>query len=78
MFRGERAKYKKHQVKAQKTPEKYLSLIIDGMDQAKTGLPHFLTRSKVLILEFVYMSKNIKEKIFHILYITHLSNLLYS
>jgi len=36
---GERKKYYKHQKKAEKRPDKYLSLIIDGMDQSKTHLP---------------------------------------
>ncbi|CAG2253456.1 unnamed protein product [Mytilus edulis] len=36
-----RQKYYKHNNKAQEDPDQYLSLIIDGMDQAKTNLPRF-------------------------------------
>ena len=32
----ERKKYDSHQEKAQSSPDKYMTLIIDGMDQAKT------------------------------------------
>ena len=42
----ERRKYYKHAMKARTSKNKYLSLIIDGMDQGKTFLPHFLTTSK--------------------------------
>uniref|UniRef100_A0A8W8MH47 DUF7869 domain-containing protein n=1 Tax=Magallana gigas TaxID=29159 RepID=A0A8W8MH47_MAGGI len=39
----ERQKYYKHQQKAKSYPNRYLSLfIIDGMDQSKTQLPHFV------------------------------------
>ncbi|XP_068687066.1 uncharacterized protein [Montipora foliosa] len=44
---GERKKYYKHQKKAEKRPDKYLSLIIDGMDQSKTHLPHWIQKSKL-------------------------------
>jgi len=47
IFSGERKKYYKHQKKAEKNPEKYLSIIIDGMDQSKTHLPHWIQCSKV-------------------------------
>ncbi|XP_063439429.1 uncharacterized protein LOC134720824 isoform X3 [Mytilus trossulus] len=42
----ERRKYYKHIQKAKEQPEKYLSVIIDSMDQSKTQLPHFLYKSK--------------------------------
>lgn len=42
----ERHKYFKHQEKAKVFPNRYLSLIIDGMDQSKTSLPHFAQASK--------------------------------
>lgn len=42
----ERQKYYKHQQKAKSYPNRYLSLIIDGMDQSKTQLPHFVHASK--------------------------------
>ena len=38
-FSTERRKYYKHIFKAKKYPEKYMSLIIDGMDQKTTSLP---------------------------------------
>ncbi|CAH3027411.1 unnamed protein product, partial [Porites evermanni] len=44
---GERKKYYKHQKKAEQRPDKYLSLIIDGMDQSKTHLPHWIQKSKL-------------------------------
>jgi len=42
----ERRKYYKHVQKAKQNPNKYLSIILDGMDQSKTFLPHFLYHSK--------------------------------
>jgi hypothetical protein len=36
---AERQKYYKHRRKARANPDKYLSLIVDGMDQAKTKVP---------------------------------------
>lgn len=48
MHRREREKYAKHRRKAQKYPELYLSMIIDGMDQSKTDLPHIITNPKLL------------------------------
>ena len=42
----ERQKYYKHITKARRSPKSYISLIIDGMDQAKTNLPHFVELSK--------------------------------
>ena len=47
-IRKEREKYEKHRRKAQKHPETYFSLIIDGMDQSKTNLPHITTNPKIL------------------------------
>ena len=38
-YSAERQKYYKHIYKAKKYPNKYLSLIIDGMDQKTTSLP---------------------------------------
>ena len=40
----ERKLYYYKRNKAQKNPKKYLSIIIDGMDQSKTNLPHFAGR----------------------------------
>lgn len=51
--RGERKKYYKHQKKAEKNPEKYLSIIIDVMDQSKTHLPHWVQCSKVSIVDII-------------------------
>ena len=42
----ERQKYYKHVEKAKRHPSKYLSTIIDGMDQSKTNLPHFSQKAK--------------------------------
>ena len=47
-YRREREKYAKHRRKAQKYPGTYLSLIIDGMGQSKTDLPHIITNPKLL------------------------------
>lgn len=44
--RKEREKYAKHRNKAQKYPSRYLSVIIDGMDQEKTSLPHIIANPK--------------------------------
>ena len=46
-LRAEREKYYKHRLKGKKDPDKYLSLIIDGMDQSKHNLPHFNVMTKV-------------------------------
>ena len=37
--RVERRKYQHHREKSQSDPDKYVTIIIDGMDQAKTNLP---------------------------------------
>ncbi|EDO30430.1 predicted protein [Nematostella vectensis] len=39
---GQRGKYKKHQKKAEQQPDKYPSLIIDGMDQSEDALREFM------------------------------------
>ena len=41
----ERQKYYKHVTKARRDPGKYLSIILDGMDQSKTEIPHSVYRS---------------------------------
>ncbi|XP_062581427.1 uncharacterized protein LOC134243211 [Saccostrea cucullata] len=46
MARIAREKYYKHSKKAADRPDKYLSIIIDNMDQAKTNLPRFPTYHK--------------------------------
>lgn len=38
--RRERKKYQRHREKARASPEKFMTLIIDGMDQAKTNIPN--------------------------------------
>ena len=45
-YRTEREKYYKHVTKAKRHPNKYLSVIVDGMDQHATAVPHFLRDSK--------------------------------
>ena len=42
----ERQSYYHHRTKARKHPDKYMSLIVDGMDQAKLEMPHFTRASK--------------------------------
>ena len=46
LYRKEREKYAKHRNKAQKYPSKYASIIIDGMDQDKTDVPHIIMKPK--------------------------------
>ena len=48
IFRSEREKYAKHRHKSEKHPNKYLSIIIDGMDQDKTDIPHIISNPKAL------------------------------
>ena len=38
-LRLERKKYQNHREKSRAEPEKYMTIIIDGMDQAKTNIP---------------------------------------
>ena len=38
--RTERKKYHRHREKSRANPEKFMTIIIDGMDQAKTNLPN--------------------------------------
>ena len=45
---SERKKLYKHRKKCYDNPNKYLGLIIDGMDQKKTLLPHFFRMPKNL------------------------------
>ena len=46
--RSEREKYAKHRRKSEKYQDKYLSLIIDGMDQDKTDIPHIISNPKAM------------------------------
>ena len=39
-------KYYEHRRKATENPNKYMLIIIDGMDQSKTAVPHFLEQTK--------------------------------
>ena len=43
---GERQKYYTHRDKAKRNPNEYLSLIMDGMDQAKLKVPNYVTTTK--------------------------------
>ena len=45
-IRQERKKYALHRQKARSNPEKYITIIIDGMDQSKTNLPCLCKESK--------------------------------
>lgn len=47
-IRKEREKYAKRRQKAEKCPNKYISLIIDGMDQDKTDIPHIISKPKAM------------------------------
>lgn len=51
----ERAKLAKHRKKAYDEPEKYLGLVIDGMDQKKTELPHFVGFQKAWTRSNLYL-----------------------
>ena len=44
--RTERRKYYRHREKARSEPHKYVTIIIDGMDQNKTNIPHLLHVTK--------------------------------
>ena len=44
--RQQRLRYYHHRRKALKFPDKYLSMIMDAMDQAKCDLPHVMRQSK--------------------------------
>ena len=46
--RMEREKYAKHRNKAIKYPLRYASIIIDGMDQDKTDIPHIIKKPKCM------------------------------
>ncbi|XP_053381316.1 uncharacterized protein LOC123543812 [Mercenaria mercenaria] len=45
----ERAHYHGKRLSSEKEPSKYLSFIVDGMDQGKTSLPHFAGRPSKII-----------------------------
>lgn len=45
-YRTERKKYYLHRQKARLNPEKYLTIILDGMDQNKTNVPSLLREAK--------------------------------
>ena len=45
-LRLERKKYHSHREKARSCPEKFLTMIIDGMDQSKTNIPNTKLISK--------------------------------
>ena len=45
-FRIERKKYHHHREKARSEPEKFMTIIVDGMDQQKTNFPNTTTISK--------------------------------
>jgi hypothetical protein len=50
---SERQTLYKHQKKCYATPKKYLSMIIDGIEQKKTLLPHFVCTPKSLQENFI-------------------------
>ena len=55
IFRKERMDYYRKREEASKKPTEALSIIIDGMDQSKTNLPHFKgwTRPKVCDMQCI-------------------------
>ena len=44
--RNERRKYHSHREKSRASPDKCMTLIIDGMDQAKTNIPNITAIAK--------------------------------
>lgn len=48
VHRCEREKYAKHRHKSEKYRSKYLSVILDGMDQDKTDIPHIISNPKAI------------------------------
>ena len=44
--RLERKKYYSHREKARREPDKYTTIILDGMDQADTNLPYLVQTTK--------------------------------
>lgn len=46
VYRIERKKYHSHREKSRSSPDKYLTMIIDGMDLSKTNLPNTKLISK--------------------------------
>ena len=54
-FRAEREKYYKHGLTGKKDPDKYLSLIVNEMDQSKHNLPNFNAMTKVRVHEQTHM-----------------------
>eukprot|EP00058_Branchiostoma_floridae_P009183 XP_002594671.1 hypothetical protein BRAFLDRAFT_104856 [Branchiostoma floridae] len=48
-YKGARQKYYKHNQKAIDSPDKYISLMMDGMDQKSTRVPHFGKGTKVKV-----------------------------
>jgi hypothetical protein len=54
---GERRKYWKHRRKARHDPQRYCSIIIDGIDQAKTTVPFFTITSSEMSRRAAYCVK---------------------
>ena len=46
IYRKERGKYYHHREKARQNPDKYVTVIVDGMDQSKTNIPNLPRRTK--------------------------------
>ena len=46
MYREERKKYHLHREKSRAQPTKYITIIIDGMDQSKTNIPALVPEAK--------------------------------
>ena len=58
IYRKERNTYYRHRDKARKNPNLYASIIIDGMDQNKTNLPHYSRHMKVRIFSSDMQNQN--------------------
>lgn len=49
----EKTAYYRRRDIARRRPDRYVSLIIDGMDQAKTYIPHFVGRKSKVCKHFL-------------------------
>ena len=45
-----------------KMPDRYMSIITDGMDSSKTNIPHFKVKSKVSLSEHVQRRRRHSDK----------------
>ena len=67
--RKQREKYYKHKRKATENPNKYMSIIMDGMDQKKINLPvmgHY-TKTESPLTQRIIGVRSMESKIMHLL-----------